>query len=45
MDGFCGAGGNIIQFAMTCDHVLGIDIDPVKLEMARRNGTNKAAYM
>lgn len=50
LDAFCGAGGNAIQFAMTCKHgrsslpapnspaVLAIDIDPIKLELARNNG-------
>lgn len=39
VDGFCGSGGNAIQFAETCDKVIAIDIDPVKLEMARHNAT------
>lgn len=37
LDAFCGAGGNAIQFAMTCEHVVAIDIDPVKLTMAKHN--------
>ncbi|XP_037816572.1 trimethylguanosine synthase [Lucilia sericata] len=37
VDGFCGSGGNVIQFAFTCDKVIAIDIDPVKLEMAKHN--------
>ncbi|KAJ8325647.1 putative diacylglycerol O-acyltransferase tgs1 [Batrachochytrium dendrobatidis] len=37
VDGFCGVGGNAIQFAMTCDKVIAIDIDPVRLECARHN--------
>lgn len=37
VDGFCGSGGNAIQFAHTCDKVIAIDIDPVKLEMAKHN--------
>ncbi|XP_065365502.1 trimethylguanosine synthase [Calliphora vicina] len=37
VDGFCGSGGNVIQFALTCDKVIAIDIDPVKLEMAKHN--------
>lgn len=37
VDAFCGAGGNAIQFAFTCERVIAIDIDPVKLEMAREN--------
>lgn len=30
-------GGNAIQFAMTCDKVIAIDHDPVRLECARKN--------
>jgi trimethylguanosine synthase len=39
IDGFCGAGGNLIQFALENDtaQVYGNDIDPVKVEMARHN--------
>lgn len=37
IDGFCGAGGNAIQFAKTCQHVIAIDIDSEKLECARNN--------
>lgn len=37
LDAFCGAGGNAIQFAITCQHVIAIDIDPVKLLLARHN--------
>ncbi|XP_033218679.1 uncharacterized protein LOC117174089 isoform X2 [Belonocnema kinseyi] len=37
VDAFCGAGGNAIQFAYTCERVLAIDIDPLKIEMARHN--------
>ncbi|CAG5114139.1 Oidioi.mRNA.OKI2018_I69.chr2.g8207.t2.cds [Oikopleura dioica] len=37
VDGFCGVGGNAIQFAFTCERVIAIDIDPVKIEMARHN--------
>nr|XP_018898909.1 PREDICTED: trimethylguanosine synthase isoform X1 [Bemisia tabaci] len=37
IDAFCGAGGNTIQFALTCERVIAIDIDPVKIEMARNN--------
>lgn len=39
LDAFCGAGGNAIQFAMTCKRVIAIDIDPVKLAMARHNAS------
>ncbi|CAK9816789.1 Trimethylguanosine synthase [Anthophora plagiata] len=37
IDAFCGAGGNAIQFAFTCEKVLAIDIDPVKIQLARNN--------
>jgi len=37
LDAYCGAGGNAIQFAFTCQHVLAIDIDPVKLLLAKHN--------
>jgi trimethylguanosine synthase len=37
LDAYCGAGGNAIQFALTCQHVVAIDIDPVKLLLAKHN--------
>lgn len=37
IDAFCGMGGNSIQFAFTCERVIAIDIDPVKLQCARHN--------
>ncbi|KAI8391086.1 RNA cap guanine-N2 methyltransferase-domain-containing protein [Radiomyces spectabilis] len=37
IDAFCGCGGNTIQFALTCERVIAIDLDPVKLECARHN--------
>ena len=37
VDGFCGVGGNSIQFAYTCERVISIDIDPEKIRMAREN--------
>jgi len=37
VDGFCGAGGNAIQFAFTCDKVIAIDKDPNKIKLARSN--------
>lgn len=37
VDAFCGAGGNAIQFAFTCNHVIAIDIDPQKIELAKNN--------
>ena len=35
VDGFCGVGGNSIQFARTCERVIAIDIDPEKIRLAR----------
>ncbi|XP_054718784.1 trimethylguanosine synthase-like isoform X1 [Uloborus diversus] len=37
IDAFCGAGGNTIQFAKTCNHVIAIDKDPHKIKMAKNN--------
>lgn len=37
IDAFCGAGGNAIQFAFTCEKVIAIDIDPIKVELAKNN--------
>ena len=37
VDGFCGVGGNSIQFALTCERVIAIDIDPEKIRLARHN--------
>ncbi|KAI3375417.1 hypothetical protein L3Q82_021907 [Scortum barcoo] len=37
IDAFCGVGGNAIQFALTGRRVLAIDIDPVRLDLARHN--------
>lgn len=37
LDAFCGVGGNAIQFALTCERVIAIDIDPIKLQMAKHN--------
>ncbi|KAL2919777.1 putative diacylglycerol O-acyltransferase tgs1 [Polyrhizophydium stewartii] len=37
VDAFCGVGGNAIQFALTCDRVIAIEIDKVRLECARHN--------
>ncbi|KAL7748773.1 putative diacylglycerol O-acyltransferase tgs1 [Sorochytrium milnesiophthora] len=37
VDAFAGMGGNAIQFALTCDRVVAIDIDPKKIECARHN--------
>ncbi|KAM9988200.1 hypothetical protein ACTFIZ_003564 [Dictyostelium cf. discoideum] len=37
IDLFCGAGGNTIQFSFTCNAVISVDLDPIKLLMARHN--------
>lgn len=37
VDAFCGAGGNAIQFAFTCERVIAIDIDPNKIKLAKHN--------
>ncbi|XP_077991079.1 uncharacterized protein LOC144445414 [Glandiceps talaboti] len=37
VDAFCGVGGNAIQFAFTCERVIAIDIDPIKVDCARHN--------
>uniref|UniRef100_A0A2K6T782 Trimethylguanosine synthase n=1 Tax=Saimiri boliviensis boliviensis TaxID=39432 RepID=A0A2K6T782_SAIBB len=37
IDAFCGVGGNTIQFALTGMRVIAIDIDPVKIALARNN--------
>ncbi|KAL4122720.1 hypothetical protein QTP88_015002 [Uroleucon formosanum] len=37
IDGFCGAGSNSIQFALTSKKVIAIDIDPIKIELAQNN--------
>ena len=37
IDAFCGVGGNTIQFAKTCNHVIAIDIDPEKIKAAKKN--------
>ncbi|XP_053571024.1 trimethylguanosine synthase [Bombina bombina] len=37
VDAFCGVGGNAIQFAKAGKRVIAVDIDPVKLDLARNN--------
>ncbi|CAL0322466.1 unnamed protein product [Lupinus luteus] len=37
IDCFTGVGGNAIQFAQWCRHVIAIDIDPLKIDYARHN--------
>ncbi|KAJ8925194.1 hypothetical protein NQ315_001380 [Exocentrus adspersus] len=50
VDAFCGAGGNTIQFALTCNRVIAIDIDAKKIDLARNNAkvygvTNKIDFI
>jgi trimethylguanosine synthase len=37
IDPFAGVGGNVIQLARFCDHVIAIEIDEVRLLCAKRN--------
>jgi trimethylguanosine synthase len=37
VDAFCGCGGNAIQFARYASHVVGIDNNAARLELARHN--------
>lgn len=37
IDAYAGVGGNTIQFAMTCYHVIAIEIDPKRIELIRHN--------
>ncbi|KAK7321688.1 hypothetical protein VNO77_32555 [Canavalia gladiata] len=37
IDCFTGVGGNAIQFAQQCRHVIAIDIDPLKIDYSRHN--------
>ncbi|KAK9166346.1 hypothetical protein Scep_001537 [Stephania cephalantha] len=37
VDCFTGVGGNAIQLAKRCNHVLAIDIDPQKIDYAKHN--------
>ena len=37
VDAFCGVGSNSIHFAKTCERVIAIDIDPIKVEYAKNN--------
>uniref|UniRef100_A0A224YS65 Trimethylguanosine synthase n=1 Tax=Rhipicephalus zambeziensis TaxID=60191 RepID=A0A224YS65_9ACAR len=37
IDGFCGAGGNTIQFARVCRRVIAVDINPARVALARHN--------
>ncbi|TPX40858.1 hypothetical protein SeMB42_g03829 [Synchytrium endobioticum] len=39
VDAMCGVGGNTIQFALSCDKVVAIDHDPLKIEMAKHNAS------
>ena len=44
IDAFCGVGGNAIQFASTCEKVIAIDIDPVRLACAKHNARIYGVY-
>ena len=37
IDGFCGCGGNVIQFSKYCSKVYAIDISRSKLDMCYNN--------
>ncbi|XP_060761608.1 trimethylguanosine synthase isoform X3 [Neoarius graeffei] len=37
VDAFCGVGGNAIQFALTGNTVIAVDIDPLRLSLAQHN--------
>ena len=37
IDGFCGCGGNVIQFSKYCSKVYAIDISKKKLDLCRNN--------
>lgn len=37
VDAFAGVGGNAIQFAMTCDRVIAVELCQHRLELARHN--------
>ncbi|CAM0949323.1 unnamed protein product [Alopecurus aequalis] len=39
IDCFTGVGGNTIQFATKCKHVVAVDIDPQKIGCAQHNAT------
>lgn len=37
IDGFCGSGGNVIQFSRLCKKIYAIDIDQYKLDICKNN--------
>ncbi|KAL6594069.1 hypothetical protein ACP70R_048970 [Stipagrostis hirtigluma subsp. patula] len=39
IDCFTGVGGNAIQFATKCRHVIAVDIDPQKIDCAQHNAS------
>ncbi|CAD6211454.1 unnamed protein product [Miscanthus lutarioriparius] len=39
IDCFTGVGGNAIQFATKCKHVIAVDIDPQKIDCAHHNAS------
>ena len=37
MDAFAGVGGNAIQFALTCDRVIAVELSAQRLAIAKHN--------
>jgi predicted RNA methylase len=37
IDGFCGSGGNVIQFSKYCSRVYAVDIDQTKIDICKNN--------
>jgi predicted RNA methylase len=37
IDGFCGSGGNVIQFSKFCSKIYAIDIDKTRLDICKHN--------
>lgn len=37
VDAFAGVGGNAIQFALTCDRVIAVELSAQRIEIARHN--------
>lgn len=37
VDGFAGVGGNAIQLAATCQHVIAVELSPQRVELAKHN--------
>ncbi|KAF7814567.1 trimethylguanosine synthase-like [Senna tora] len=45
IDSFSGVGGNAIQFAKKCCHVIAIDIDPEKVALAMNNAKGDIVFL